>query len=166
MYICRCRRQVCWQIPHLHGTVLAARRYKWSFHPEKKHKDQGSLMSNTFTKLYKEVLTCVCRWGGGYLEHVIDPTALVWLEPCATHRTWPLSLSMCHTRTDLSYKQMATDKCYYAHEWIIQTQTYCFFPFLFPRERSPSHSLQRERLSWTHLMTGPYLWKQKVESSR
>lgn len=39
-----------------------------------------------------------------YLEQVMEPTALVWLEPWATHRTWPLSLSICHTRTDLSYK--------------------------------------------------------------
>lgn len=35
-----------------------------------------------------------------YLEQVMEPTALVWLEPRATQRTWPLSIS--HTRTDLS----------------------------------------------------------------
>lgn len=34
----------------------------------------------------------------------MQPTALVWLVPRATQRTWPLSIR--HTQTDLSYRQM------------------------------------------------------------
>lgn len=37
VYVCLGRRQVCRQIPHLHGTVLTARHYKGRFQPGHKH---------------------------------------------------------------------------------------------------------------------------------
>lgn len=49
-----------------------------------------------------------------YLEQLMEPTALVWLEPWATHRTWPLSLSICQTRTDRSYTQTHNIRMYTA----------------------------------------------------
>lgn len=39
----------------------------------------------------------------------MQPTAFVWLEPRATQRTCPLSIR--HTQTDLSYRQM-THPCH------------------------------------------------------
>lgn len=37
MHVRPCCSQVCWQIPHLHSTVLTARHYERCFHPGQKH---------------------------------------------------------------------------------------------------------------------------------
>lgn len=107
MHVHPCCSQVCWQIPHLHSTVLTARHYERRFNPGQKHMQRWKVIPQ-FPPFF---WTCLCRWMRWetrgwlqecYLEQVMEPTALVWLEPRATQCTWPLSPSICHMRTDLS----------------------------------------------------------------